>query len=108
MRGGVAAHLLEQSRVAQETRAVEAFLERVAKDEPHTYGPQEVGAAAGLGAVEILLITDKQVRAAGGEELMKRVEASRGKVLIVSNHHEAGRKLQSLGGLAATLRFRVS
>ncbi len=106
MKSGVAAHIFEQSRVAQETRAVEGLLEQIAKDGPQAYGPREVERAAHLGAIETLLITDKQVKAPGGEEIMKRVEATRGKVLIISTHHEAGKKLQSLGGLGALLRFR--
>jgi protein pelota len=35
------------------------------------------------------------------------VESSRGKVMVVSEHHEAGKKLEALGGIAALLRFRV-
>jgi protein pelota len=42
------------------------------------------------------------------EELLKAVETARGKVLMVSEHHEGGKKLEAIGGIAALLRFRVS
>ncbi len=105
MKSGIAEGVLQQSRVAQETRAVEQLLEAMARDAPSAYGPTEVKRALDLGAVATLLITDRTVRSVAGEEMMKKAEASRGKVLIISTYHEAGQKLQSLGGVGALLRF---
>ncbi len=106
MKSGIAEGVLQQSRVAQETRAVEQLLEAMARDAPSAYGPREVQRALDLGAVATLLITDRTVRSAVGEEMMTKAEGARGKVLIVSTHHEAGQKLQSLGGVGALLRFK--
>jgi len=38
---------------------------------------------------------------------MKEVEEKGGKIIIISIEHEAGKKLASLGGIAATLRFPI-
>ncbi|RLG53505.1 MAG: mRNA surveillance protein Pelota, partial [Candidatus Hydrothermarchaeota archaeon] len=41
------------------------------------------------------------------DELIEKAERLRSKVIIVSTEHEAGEKLQSIGGVAALLRFEV-
>ncbi|MCG7845337.1 MAG: mRNA surveillance protein pelota, partial [Methanomassiliicoccales archaeon] len=63
--------------------------------------------AAKAGAVEQLLILDSMVRNKDVEALMRMVEESRGRVTIVSELHEGGKKLESLGGMAALLRYRM-
>ncbi len=60
------------------------------------------------GAVEQLLILDSLVREKDVEALMRSVEDARGRVTIVSEMHEGGKKLESLGGMAALLRYKVS
>jgi protein pelota len=107
MKGGLAARVLDESRVATETRAVERVLEEIAREGMYAYGPEEVRAAVESGAVDTLLVTDDMVRSQDVEDLLAQVERRKGKVLIVSTHHDAGRKLRSLGGLAALLRFRM-
>ena len=52
-------------------------------------------------------MTDAKVKDLAVEELMRRVESARGTVVIVSSRHEAGKKLEGLGGLAALLRFPI-
>jgi protein pelota len=42
------------------------------------------------------------------EQIMKSVEEKGGKIVVVSVEHEAGEKLQNLGGTAALLRYPVS
>ncbi len=107
MRAGLGAKVLEETRVAQETRLVERLLEEIAKDGLFAYGSAEVASAVGSGAVETLLVTDTRVRDLSVEQLMRTVESARGRVAIVSSHHEAGAKLESLGGLGAILRFPI-
>ena len=38
---------------------------------------------------------------------MSMVENSRGRVLVISERHEAGKKLDSIGRIAALLRFKI-
>jgi len=107
MRSGLGAKILEETRVAQETRLVETLLEEIAKGGLYAYGPDEVGTAVDAGAVETLLVTDAKVKDLAVEDLMRRVESARGRVVIVSSRHEAGKKLEGLGGLGAVLRFPI-
>jgi protein pelota len=78
-----------------------------------TYGLEQVTKAGSFGAVETLLVADFTIRDAsdegrlGLEKLIQEVEAKGGRVVVVSVEHEAGHKLQALGGVAALLRFPV-
>lgn len=104
---GSAKEVAEEARVAKESRAVEAVLSAIAKDEPVAYGPDDVRQALEAGAVERLLVTDALVRAGEAEAYLDRAEAVGAETLIISTHHEAGEKLESFGGVAATLRFAM-
>ncbi|QLH74377.1 MAG: mRNA surveillance protein pelota [Methanomassiliicoccales archaeon] len=108
MKKGIGSEVLKDSRVAEEMVLVEKVLEEIAKDGPVAYGPKQVKEAADSGAVEILLVLDSKVRESHLEQLMSSVEAGRGKVVVVSEHHEGGRKLGSIGGIAALLRYKVN
>jgi protein pelota len=107
LKSGVGAKVFGESRVGYETALVERVLEAIATNRPCAYGPAEVAEAADAGAVETLLVSDTTVRNPGMEELMRSVESSRGSVVLVSRHHEAGQKLEALGGVAALLRFAI-
>jgi len=108
LKAGIGSKVFEESRVAQETRLVERVLEGIATNAPVAYGPAQVGEAVDAGAAETLLVSDAVVRDPAVEDLMRRAEAARGDVVLVSRHHEAGKKLEALGGLAALLRYPVA
>jgi len=107
LKAGVGAKVFGESRVGYETALVEKLLEALATDRPNAYGPAEVQEAADAGAIETLLVSDAVVRNPGIEEVMRIVESARGTVVLVSRHHEAGQKLEALGGIAALLRFAI-
>jgi len=107
LRAGVGAKVFGESRVGYETGLVEKLLEALATNRPVAYGPAEVDEATQTGAVETLLVSDAVVRNPGIEDLMRAVESARGTVVLVSRHHEAGQKLEALGGIAAILRFAI-
>lgn len=107
LKAGVGAKVFGESRVGYETALVEKLLEGIATDRPVTYGPAQVDEATQAGAVETLLVSDAVVRDSAIEEIMRAVEGARGNVVLVSRHHEAGQKLEALGGIAAILRFPV-
>jgi len=114
LRSGVLAKTLKNVRVAEETRLVEEVLARLGRSATDvTYGTNEVARATEYGAVERLLIDDTMLREASDqdrltiENIMRSVEAKGGQVTVVSTEHEAGTKLQSLGGIAALLRFPI-
>ncbi len=107
LRSGMGTKLFADSRVALETQLVEKVLEAIATNRPVAYGRQEVDQAIDAGAVETLLVSDSVVHDLGIERMMHAVEDARGKVVLVSPHHEAGAKLEGLGGVAALLRFPI-
>jgi protein pelota len=115
IRRGALTKVLEEIRLVEESSLIDELLRRLGKDErTAAYGRGEVEKAAGYGAVETLLITDRLLRGASAEErtkldmLLKTVEKARGRVVILSAENEAGEQLASLGEIAALLRFKVS
>ena len=112
LRSGILTAAFKHARVAEETMAVEEVLKRLGADRRDvTYGFDEVQKTNTYGAIETLLITDSTLRSLDDEkrlaleQTMKSVEDKGGKIVVVSTEHEAGEKLQALGGTAALLRF---
>ena len=104
---GLGGKVVEDTRLVVETNLMEDLLSRISRGDPVTYGPRQVEEAAKAGAVEVLLITEERVRIPLGEELMKTTEKLGGRVEILSNNHDAGKRLESLGGYAAILRYPI-
>lgn len=94
-----------ESRISDETEAVESVLDEIHSGGDVTYGEEPVREAVEMGAVERLLITDRMIRE--HEELVDTVEDQDGTVQIVHEDHDAGKKLASLGGVAAMLRYSI-
>ena len=59
------------------------------------------------GAVDRLLITDKMVRTPDGERLLVLAKKNNSNFTIINTIHEAGKKLEGIGGLAALLRYKI-
>lgn len=90
-------------------RNVNEVLERLARDpETVVYGREEVLDAINMGAVEKLLVLDRVVSREDIEGYLDIVESMGGSVVLISSEHEGGKQLESLGGLAGILRFRIS
>ncbi len=111
---GVISKAIESLKLEMETQLIESVIEHIAKDDGlATYGDEQVANAVQYGAVEHLLITDKKLREGDEQqrrkidELIRNTEKTRGAFHIVSTDHPAGDQLQSIGGIAAVLRFKV-
>ncbi len=114
VRSGILSKALRHVRISEEAAAVEEVLRRLGKERRNvTYGLPDVERANTYGAIEKVLLTDVRLREALDEErrvlekLMREVERKSGTVAIISTEHEAGAKLNSLGGIAALLRFPI-
>ncbi len=107
MKQGIGGKLLEDLRVAKETRLMERLFSEISKGGLFVYGDAQVASAVRAGAVETLLVLDTKVRSSAADELLRNVENTKGEFMIVSSLHEAGRRLESLGGIAAILRYKV-
>ena len=107
IRSGLGSQILKESAVGAEMETVERLMEGIAKDQPVAYGPQEVADAADAGAVETLLVLESVLREKDLDGLVRSVEANRGRVMVVSEDHEGGRRLAAIGGLGAILRYKT-
>jgi len=107
MKGGLLQDLLEENQMNRDMRLVEELMKRIGMNGPAAYGTNEVRKAIEAGAVETLLVLDSMVRDTATEELMRQAEEVGGKVAIVSSTHDGGKMLESLGGIAALLRYRI-
>lgn len=107
MKKGLGSTLLRESRVGIEMEAVERLMEEIGKNGLATYGTAEVSEACASGAVETLLILDSKLRDGDYDDMIRDTESQKGNVIVVSDQHDAGRSLGSLGGFAAILRYKV-
>jgi protein pelota len=107
IRTGVVKQITKENRVVFETEQVEKLFEEIKKDGLATYGEKEVKNALMSGAVERLLITDTQVRTQKGEEFLKLTKQNNSDFTIINTMHEAGKKIEGMGGIAALLRFKI-
>jgi len=114
IRVGAVNKIRKDSRAVQETELVNEALKRLGSSSGDiSYGLDQVEADTSAGAVDRLIVADHVIREAEDEErsrieaIMRKVEERGGKVTLVSSEQEAGKMLQSLGGLAALLRYRL-
>lgn len=106
VRRGVVARVIRESATAREFALVDKLLEEIAKDGNATYGPAQVRAALQVGAVAELLVSETFVRERRGDDLLRLAEEVAAKVHVVAANHDAGRRLEGFGGLAALLRYK--
>ncbi len=92
----------KDSRISQESEVVEKFLEKVREGDKAEYGDR-VDELVGQGAVERLLLTSEKYRE--NLDLAEETEQMGGDVEVVHTDHEAGERLENLGGKAAILRY---
>lgn len=108
LKKGTSATVLQESRIGQESSLIEKLLEEIAKDGLCTYGLNETLSALEQGAVETLLIIDILLREKKGSELLEQAKKTNASSMIISTAHDAGKKLKSLGGVGALLRYKIS
>ena len=106
---------LKKDRIAREVDFVERLMAGIAKDSAVCYGFADVENAAAAGAVDFLLVSDSLIKRLREEndffrldQLMRSVDSQRGSVVLVSSAHDAGRKLDGIGGIGALLRYKLS
>lgn len=108
LKKGTVEKLTSENRVAIEMAAVDNLLSQIAKNSSKiTYGVKETRNAVNLGAVSQLLILDRKVAEENMGEEMDMVENMKGEVMVISSEHEGGKQLESLGGMAAVLRYAI-
>jgi protein pelota len=104
---GILEKLTGDLQLAREVNLMDEFLKRVSKGEPVAYGNEEVQRAAEYSAIEQLLVSDSRIHEPDVVRLMDSAEQSGAKIVIFSTIFDPGKQLDSLGGIAALLRYRV-
>lgn len=107
--------VLKRDRTIKESSLVDELFKEISKNADAAYGLVEVKAAAEAHAIKILLVTDEYIMTKRKENnfdeldyIMKEVDRSRGEVHIISTEHDAGKRLQGLGGIGAILRYKLN
>lgn len=99
-------------RLAEEAEYIDRLLEGIAKGERVAYGIEDVKDAHSYRAIEVLLVADEfllqQREKWDIDGLLKDIEEAGGKVVVMSTEFEPGKRLMSLGGIAALLRFHIA
>jgi protein pelota len=105
--------ILKEEQLAKQTKLVDKLLEEISKDGKAVYGQKETQSAVNAGAAAQLLISDDKIKKARSEkdkateEMMKTADELGGEIHIISSAHEAGKKLDGLGGTGAILRYKI-
>ncbi|MFZ3059171.1 MAG: mRNA surveillance protein pelota [Candidatus Methanoperedens sp.] len=112
LRRGAVDRIMEESRIGREAKLIEELMKEISINGKVAYGMDDVRNAESLGAIETLLITDELLRTEREgnniDGFLKAVEHSQGRIVVFSTEFEPGKKLESLGGIAGLLRFKVS
>jgi protein pelota len=104
---GIIEQITKENRVVHETNLIEKLFEEIKKNGLATYGKEEVKNALINGAVERLLITDTLIRKDVGEELLRLAKENKSEFTIINTMHEAGKKMDGIGGIGALLRYKI-
>lgn len=110
IRRGAVERAGRESRLAEESSAVENLLEEIAKEGGEaTYGEEQVERALEFGAVDTLLITEGTLmESEEWGEKMEEAKGQGGSYLVLSSEYEPGQKVEALGGVAALLKFPIT
>ena len=114
---GVIDDVRSETRLGREAAVVDELLERLRTDPGAvTYGPEETAKAVEYGAVSTLAVVDEVLLRERTDDaewsldldgLVERVEQQGGTVRVLTGDGEPGRQLESLGGIAALLRYAI-
>ncbi len=100
---GALKKVVEESRIDEESAIMEEFFNMMKTDGPVSYG-EPVEDLVKQGAVEKLIVTPEIYREE--RELIENTGHTGGEVRVVHTDHEAGERLDKIGGIAAFLRYK--
>ncbi|TQD25129.1 mRNA surveillance protein pelota [Methanolobus vulcani] len=111
LKRGAVDRIMEESRIARESRLMDDLLKEISMDGKFAYGLDEVKLALDYGSIDTLLVADEMLRMEREkgdiDSFLQAVEHSQGKIVVFSTIFEPGQKLLALGGIAALLRFKI-
>lgn len=106
LKRGIVERIQKDQQIAADTMLVEEIFAEIGRNGPVEYGLVKVQSLVQQGAVKLLVISDELLRTPVGEEILEDARKAQAKSHVVATTHEAGKKLQGLGGVAALLRYK--
>ena len=100
--------LIGDLQLSREVKMMDEVLLRISQGGAVAYGRKEVLEAIVLGAAEQVLVADTLLRDEEVMELVKKAEAMRATIVVLSSAFEPGERLVALGGIASLLRYRIA
>ena len=100
-------HALANIRSASEEKLIADFMKAVG-DSKAEYGLEAVKKADEVGAIDLLLVTDRMLKEEEVEKLMVNIEKKKGRIEIINSESPAGKQLEGLGGIGCILRFNLN
>ncbi len=111
LQGKQISSVVKDMELLRETKLVEKLFIEIGKQSGlYVYGLKDVENANNLGAIETLIVSDKYFLKKNEtvQKIMAESEKKNSNVHIINSKNEAGKKLESLGSIAALLRFKIS
>ncbi len=107
--------IMEEEQANLDAVYLEEFMSRLGKNtRTVAYGDEAIKQAVEFGAVETLLMVDNQLRLKEKDkrkqldDLLSLVQKNGGKIVIMSENHQAGKQVEKFGGKIALLRFPIN
>lgn len=109
IKGGSLSNILKDFSLHKDTLLINNLLKEIAMQGNITYGKSQVARASIAGAIEELLVCDSFIveNYQDIKNIIYNIEQSNGIFHIISSQTEAGKMLQSLGGIAAKLYYKI-
>jgi len=107
--------LAKDFQILEEQRKIDEFLQRLSKGTGDiAYGYSHIKQIAETGAIETLLMIDSylhgtnQAPASEVQELLKAIEQTKGKLIVISSQSDSASQMKTFGGIIALLRYALS
>ncbi len=101
--------IMQDTTLASAQELLATAIARISQDDTRvTFSVKESNEASTVGSVESLLVSSKIFETGNEEqvvELLNSVEKFGGKTILVDNSTDAGKQIESLGGVVALLRY---
>lgn len=107
-------NILKNKNIASNTKLVDDFFVELSREDKVAYGVEDVQMAADMGAIDKLILTESKIEESQENEtfeklneLLKTVSKMKGFIRIISSKNEPGKKIDSIGGIAAFLKYKI-
>jgi protein pelota len=106
IRNGNIASIINEMHFYKEEEYIDALMKEIAKEGLYSYGFQDIDKALDMNAVSVLLVVEDVIHDEKVEKIIDKAEKQGADLFIFRNNTESGKKLKSLGSIAALLRFK--